>query len=148
MVEIRLLAEDDRPEWDALARRYYAEAGVEVDDDSYERAWPRLLARDEIRGIAARADGRMVGFAHYLFHPSIWKAGRCYLADLFVDEQVRGQGAARLLIDAIAERARQRGCQRYYWLTQQHNVRARGLYDQVARFAGFIRYDYPLNVPT
>ena len=37
---------------------------------------------------------------------------------------------------------------RYYWLTQQHNDRARGLYDKVARFAGFIRYDYPLNAPT
>jgi ribosomal protein S18 acetylase RimI-like enzyme len=58
---------------------------------------------------------------------------------------LRGQGAARLLIEAIADRARERGCQRYYWLTRQDNVRARGLYDKVARFAGFIRYDYPLN---
>ena len=33
------------------------------------------------------------------------------------------------------------------WLTQ-HTICARGLYDKVARFAGFIRYDYPLNVPT
>ena len=39
------------------------------------------------------------------------------------------------------------GCQRFYWLTQQHNVRARGLYDKVARLAGFIRYDYPMNPP-
>ena len=62
---------------------------------------------------------------------------------------MRGQGAARLLIEAVAaDGARQRGCPRYYWLTQQHNVRARGLYDKVARFAGFIRYDYPLNVPS
>jgi len=29
--------------------------------------------------------------------------------------------------------------------SEQHNVRARGLYDKVARFAGFIRYDYPVN---
>ena len=69
----------------------------------------------------------------------------CYLADLFVDEAVRGQGAARLLIEAVADKARSRGCARYYWLTKQDNVRARGLYDKVARFAGFIRYDYPLS---
>ena len=49
------------------------------------------------------------------------------------------------LIEAVASEARAHGCPRYYWLTQQHNVRARGLYDKVARFAGFIRYDYPMN---
>ena len=48
-----------------------------------------------------------------------------------------------MLIEAVAAAARARGCQRYYWLTKQDNVRARGLYDKVARFAGFIRYDYP-----
>jgi len=31
-----------------------------------------------------------------------------------------------------------------YWLTKQDNARARILYDKVARFAGFIRYDYPM----
>jgi ribosomal protein S18 acetylase RimI-like enzyme len=50
-----------------------------------------------------------------------------------------------LLIEAIAGEARSRGCARYYWLTRQDNVRARGLYDKVARFAGFIRYDYPMG---
>ena len=104
-----------------------------------------LLEAKELHGLAARLDGRVVGIAHYLFHTNVWVDDVCYLADLFVDEQVRGQGAARLLIEAVADKARQRGCQRYYWLTQQHNVRARGLYDKVARFAGFIRYDYPLN---
>ena len=33
---------------------------------------------------------------------------------------------------------------RYYWQTKQDNARARALYDKVARFAGFIRYDYPM----
>ena len=55
-----------------------------------------------------------------------------------------GRVPARLLIEAVASEARAHGCPRYYWLTQQHNVSARGLYDKVARFAGFIRYDYPM----
>jgi len=36
------------------------------------------------------------------------------------------------------------GATRYYWHTQEDNARARALYDQVARFTGFIRYQYPL----
>jgi hypothetical protein len=37
-----------------------------------------------------------------------------------------------------------RGATRLYWNTQEDNARARLLYDKVARFNGFIRYDYPL----
>ena len=33
---------------------------------------------------------------------------------------------------------------RLYWHTQDDNARARLLYDKVARFSGFIRYEYPL----
>ena len=60
----------------------------------------------ELHGLAARLDGRVVGIAHYLFHTNVWVDEVCYLADLFVDEQVRGQGAARLLIEAVAAAAR------------------------------------------
>ncbi len=33
---------------------------------------------------------------------------------------------------------------RYYWLTQEHNVVARALYDKLASYGGFVRYDYAL----
>ena len=59
-------------------------------------------------------------------------------------EEARGRGAARALIEAVAAAARAGGAARYYWTTQDHNAVARALYDRVARFNGFIRYDYPL----
>jgi hypothetical protein len=39
---------------------------------------------------------------------------------------------------------RERGCARLYWTTKEDNATARSLYDRIARFNGFIRYDYPL----
>ena len=33
---------------------------------------------------------------------------------------------------------------RLYWLTQEDNTTARLLYDKVARFGGFIRYEHNL----
>jgi GNAT superfamily N-acetyltransferase len=57
---------------------------------------------------------------------------------------VRGRGIARALIEAVAEAARTRGAERLYWLTQTHNAAARALYDKVAKYNDFIRYDYPL----
>ena len=64
------------------------------------------MKADVLHGLAARLDGRVVGIAHYFFHTNVWVDDVCYLADLFVDEQVRGQGAARLLIEAVADEAR------------------------------------------
>ena len=100
--------------------------------------------RDRDSRPRARLDGRLVGIAHYVFHPAVWSGEACYLQDLFTDEAARGRGAARALIEAVAAAARERGADRLYWHTQQSNTRARVLYDKVARFTGFIRYAYPL----
>jgi GNAT superfamily N-acetyltransferase len=145
MIEITPLRETDRPGWQPLAVGYNAFYERVLTDADYDRTWRRLMKGEEMHGLAARLDGRVVGIAHYLFHTSIWFADVCYLADLFVDEAVRGQGVARALIEKVAAVARARGCPRFYWLTKHDNARARALYDKVARFAGFIRYDYPMG---
>jgi GNAT superfamily N-acetyltransferase len=145
MIEITKLQKSDRADWEKLARGYNDFYETVLPDSDYDRAWSRLLADREIHGLAAWLDGRLVGIAHFLFHSNIWRAEVCYLQDLFVDEAVRGQGAARALIDAVAAAARRRGASRYYWQTKQDNARARALYDKLARFRGFIRYDYSLE---
>lgn len=143
-MEISPLRPNDRAGWLPLAVGYNAFYERVLPDADYDRAFGRLMKAEELHGLAARLDGRVVGIAHYLFHASVWFDDVCYLADLFVDEAVRGQGAARGLIEAVAAAARAHGCPRYYWLTQTNNVRARGLYDKVARHVGFIRYDFPM----
>ena len=69
----------------------------------------------------------------------------CYLQDLFVDVAVRGYGVARALIERVAEAATERGAPRFYWLTAADNAVARTLYDKVAQYKGFVRYDHPLE---
>ena len=46
---------------------------------------------------------------------------------------------------AVAAAARTQGASRYYWLTQTHNTAGRTLYDKVAKYNDFIRYEYPLD---
>ncbi|MBN9490569.1 MAG: GNAT family N-acetyltransferase [Alphaproteobacteria bacterium] len=145
MIVIGPFQRSERAAWEKLARGYNDFYETELPDSDYDRAWDRLLQDREIHGLGARLDDQLIGIAHYLFHASIWRDHSCYLQDLFVDETVRGQGAARRLIDAVADAARQRGAVRYYWQTKQDNARARALYDKVARFRGFIRYDYALG---
>jgi GNAT superfamily N-acetyltransferase len=142
VVEIRLLAESDRDRWEVLARGKDTYFDVERDDDDYERTWRRLLDDEQIRGIAAWLDGTMVAIAHYLFHVSIWYAGKCYLADLFVDPALRRQGIATAVIDWVARDAKEHGFPGLYWNTLE-DAPARALYDKLGKFhQGFIHYSY------
>lgn len=144
MIEIAPLAPGDRAEWEALARDYKAFYRTEHPDERYDETWRQLMAGEAIHGLGARLDGRLIGIAHYLFHAQTWSADVCYLQDLFTAETARGQGVATALIDAVAAAARGHGAGKLYWLTKEDNVRARALYERIARFKGFLRYDYPL----
>ncbi|AHI00080.1 GNAT family N-acetyltransferase [Kutzneria albida] len=145
MLEIGPLREQDRERWEVLARGYKAFYQTEISDEEYELTWWRLLAAEEVHGIGARHEGRLVGIAHFLFHANVWSAGACYLQDLFVDEAARGLGVARRLIAHVAELTRARGLPRLYWNTKQDNATARALYDKVARFKGFVVYQHGLD---
>ncbi|MEU4516263.1 GNAT family N-acetyltransferase [Nonomuraea wenchangensis] len=146
MVEINFLTASDRAHWESLARGKDAYFEVERGDDAYERAWRRLLDDERTRGVAARLDGRMVGIAHYLFHPSVWHAaGRCYLADLYVDAQVRRRGVATAVMEWVARDAAEQGFPGLYWNTLE-DAPARALYDKVGRFHdGLVLYTYQRN---
>jgi GNAT superfamily N-acetyltransferase len=153
MVVVAALSPGDRPAWEELARGYKAFYRTPTTEEQYEAAWRQLQdGGSRFCGLGAylndAPDGEpasaLVGIVHYLFHPLMWYGDACYLQDLFVAEAARGQGAARALIERVAEIARNRGATRLYWTTQEGNARARLLYDKIARFNGFIRYDYSL----
>jgi GNAT superfamily N-acetyltransferase len=141
-IRIQEFQPEDRAAWEVLARGYKDFYNTPTSDAEYDTAWKRLLARDGVYGLAAWADGKLVGIAHYLFHTSVWATTNCYLQDLFTLHAARGQGVARALIEAVAQQARERKAARYYWLTQEHNAVARVLYNKVGKYNGFIRYDF------
>ncbi|GAB2848051.1 GNAT family N-acetyltransferase [Lentzea nigeriaca] len=145
-MRISRLAEADRADWRQLVRAFHNHFNGELADDVYDQTWLRLLDGAEIRGIAARLDGRIVGFAHYYFHTSVWSAGdsRCYLQDLFVDPETRRRGIARALIDWVASDARQHGATRLHWHTTEDNTTARALYDKLTTYKGYIAYGWKL----
>lgn len=142
--EIRALVAADREEWERLARAYKAFYQTALPDASYERTWQRLLQHDGIHGFCAHVDGRLVGVTHCLLHTGIWTPKVCYLEDLFVEPAARGRGVARALVDAIAHFSHAVGATRLYWLTHETNATARALYDKVAKYSGFVEYEYPL----
>lgn len=147
-LHIAPLRTEDRAAWETLARGYKTFYETEVSPAEYETAWQRLLhhenTREDVFGLGAHLDGRLVGITHYLFHTSVWSPRVCYLQDLFTAPELRGKGVARALINAVGDAARAAHAARCYWLTHETNATARTLYDKVAKFHGFIRYDLAL----
>jgi GNAT superfamily N-acetyltransferase len=140
----------DRDRWAELWRGYLDFYETSLPLESYDLAWARLIGgKGPIFGLGARigdADAPLAGITHYLFHAHGWSAQEvCYLQDLFVDAGLRGGGIGKALIERVAAAARERDCLRLYWTTKGDNARARRLYDHIARFNGFIRYDYALD---
>lgn len=140
MIAIGKLEPSDRAAWEALFRAYIDFYQRTEPQEMYDRAWDEFHADSRLHALGARLDGRLVGITHFFIHPSTSGPDVCYLQDLFTAPDARGQGAARALIDAVADWARERGCGRVYWLTQESNTTARRLYDKVAENRGFIHY--------
>jgi GNAT superfamily N-acetyltransferase len=141
-INIRPIGEDERADWNPLWDGYLAFYKTALTHDVSDLAWSRFHDPDETMfALGGYVDGRLAGFAHYLFHRSTWAPKRyCYLEDLFVADDVRNCGLGRALIEAVYQKAEAAGASRVYWLTQSNNAQARALYDKVADNLGFIQY--------
>lgn len=137
----------DEAAWRVLWRGYCDFYAAEIPERVTQATWRRLHDPGSGMGLlVADAGGAVVGFAHYVLHPSTWaEAERCYLEDLFVAPRSRGSGAGRALIEALLELARERGWARLYWHTREDNLDARRLYDRFAEADGFVRYVLDLD---
>ena len=145
-LSVRPLTAGDEAEWRRLWTLYLEYYESEVSEEVYQTTFARLLSKDdnEFSGLIAELDGRAVGLTHYLFHRHCWRVENvCYLQDLVVDTDARGQSIGRALIEAVYAAADAEGCPKVYWLTQDFNEAGRRLYDRVGKLSPFIRYDRP-----
>ena len=144
MISIGKLVEADRADWENLFCGYNEFYERTLPAEIYDQAWTAFQDDTGMHALGAKHDGQLVGIAHFLVHPSTTAADVCYLQDLFTAPQARGQGVARALIADVTEWARRRDCSRLYWSTREDNATARRLYDRVAHYRGFIRYEVTL----
>ena len=141
-VEIRPVGDADHaawlPLWQGYQRFYMTEIPAEVSVINWQRF---LDPADPLHAALAWADGQAVGLAHWLYHRSSWTIGDyCYLEDLYIARDLRGQGVGRQLIEYVEAQARAAGCSKLYWLTHETNTSAMRLYARVAEHSGFVQY--------
>ncbi|MFK3703874.1 GNAT family N-acetyltransferase [Klebsiella sp. NPDC088457] len=141
VIDIRDIHAQDKAQWLTLWQGYTSFYDCPQPEDVTEYTWQRLL--DSASPVFARvavAGERVVGFAICVLHEGTWvKTPVCYLEDLFVDPQMRGQGIARRLMQALQTEAKQQGWSRLYWHTRADNP-ARRLYDEFTPADDYVRY--------
>lgn len=76
----------------------------------------------------AEINGRVEGFALYYIRYSTWKGQCLYLEDFLVTEQLRGQGAGKLLFDRVIQEAKDKGYKRMVWQVLDWNKPAINFY--------------------
>lgn len=139
---IRDVTQADRAAWDSLWQAYLVFYEHDLSAEMTDLTWSRFFdSAEPVHCMVAQHEGEVIGFAHYVFHRSTWLRGdACYLDDLFVASEARGQGVGRKLIETLYKRAREAGAERVYWVTQESNKTAQRLYDTLAQKPGNIQY--------
>ncbi|NHN87097.1 GNAT family N-acetyltransferase [Acetobacter conturbans] len=144
-VVVRDLCASDESAWRDLWAGYNRFYKASVPPEVTVRTWERLL--DPATALFCRVaelDGRVIGFSNSVLHDGTWVIGKiCYLEDLFVDSERRGNGVGRALIGDLVTLGRERGWARLYWHTARDNP-ARGLYDKFIGADDFVRYQMSL----
>jgi ribosomal protein S18 acetylase RimI-like enzyme len=86
------------------------------------------------------------GLAVLRFRPAIWtEALECYLAELYVVPDRRGQGLGRALMEAAIELARKEGADHMELGTSEDDVAARSLYESLRFSNREGKPDGPIN---
>ncbi|ATO20801.1 GNAT family N-acetyltransferase [Acinetobacter sp. LoGeW2-3] len=142
-IQIEPLENIKQQEWLPLWRDYQTFYQTQLSEEINHHTWQRLVnpELEHIYGFAAILNQQVIGIVHVIEHDSCWTlTPYAYLQDLYTHVDFRGQGVARALIEKVYDYAKQKGCDRVYWLTHETNLQAQQLYDQVAKKTGFIQY--------
>ena len=96
-------------------------------------AWEKELRDSAFAVHVAEFDGQMVGYAklgppHLPFEP---RGEAAELRQLYVIEEVKGQGVAHALMDWVIDQARDRGADHLYLSVFTENHRARRFYEKL-----------------
>lgn len=141
-VDIRPVTAADHNAWLPLWKAYQAFYNTTIADDVTHATWQRMLDPAEPINAALAWNGEeAVGMVHWIYHRSCWTVeNSCYLQDLIVSEQCRGQKVGRRLIEFVYATAKTDGCGKVHWLTHETNTTAIALYERIAERPGFIQF--------
>ena len=147
MLNIRPITAADKTRWQTLWSGYLDFYGKsDLPDAVTDNTWSMIAdARDDVFALVAETEAGVIGFVNCVAHPNTWNDRPiCYLEDLYVDPDHRGNGAGRALMEAVIERAKSVGWGRVYWRTHAGNADAHVLYEKLTPKSDWVVYEIEL----
>lgn len=146
-IQIVPIQQQDYNQWIKYWLAYQDFYKVVLSSTTTQMTWQRFFDADEpVYCAVAKQGEHVLGLVHYVIHRSTWAVQNfCYLEDLYVSPNVRGQHIGKRLIEYVQQQATTQHCARLYWHTQETNQTAQKLYNWIAEKPGIIEYRMALN---
>lgn len=146
-IQVVPIQQQDYNQWIKYWLAYQDFYKVVLSSTTTQMTWQRFFDADEpVYCAVAKQGEHVLGLVHYVIHRSTWAVQNfCYLEDLYVSPNVRGQHIGKRLIEYVQQQATTQHCARLYWHTQETNQTAQKLYNWIAEKPGIIEYRMALN---
>ena len=140
---IRKLERKDKGNWIKLYCGYAKFYKVSMNNEILNTLWNWIHYGNHIvNAICYQFEGKIVGIAHYRTMPRPIKGQYiCFLDDLFVEPDFRGQKIAQKLISHLKSLSKANNWDGIRWITHSSNENAKKLYDKIANNTGFELYE-------
>ena len=146
---VRFAEADDEAAWRELWAAYARFTEIEFASEVTATVWRRIcdLASPMKALIAVDATGEVLGFLNFVVHDFTFSdRPACVVEDLYVRAEFRGLGIGIRLLSSIVALAHRQGWARVYWVANETNAAARGMFDTYfTKRDGHIRYSIELT---
>ena len=140
---IRKLERKDKKNWIKLYCGYAKFYKVPMNQEILDTLWEWIHNEiHDVNAICYEFEGKIVGIAHYRTMPRPIKGQYiCFLDDLFVEPEFRGQQIAQKLISHLESLSKDNNWDGIRWITHSTNENAKKLYDKIGDNTGFELYE-------
>ena len=140
---VREIQLKDKEQWQELYKGYANFYKVEMNNQILKTVWSWLHDRNhELNGIVYEIDENIVALAHYRRMPRPLKGQDIgFLDDLFVEPIHRGKKIGEKLLNKLKNISKSKEWGLIRWLTRDDNLRAKALYDRVAKKTSWDLYE-------
>jgi len=96
--------------------------------------------------VAETVNRKIVGYAAWFFAYYTWTGKALYIDDLYVQEEFRGMGIGKMLMNQVIEFAAGTGCHKIRWQVSDWNRKARDMYHSMGAEIDTTKYNCDLTV--
>ncbi len=129
-LEIRICKQDDFPAIFKLLKTLWIDLDLKF--ETLQIVYRKAIISENQKLIVGIINNQIVGFCSLTIKNNLWQAGNLgHVDELVVDENIRGQGIGKKLIERITEIAQENSCKKIELDSAFHRRNAHSFYESI-----------------